>query len=1043
MTNRYNNYHKHDHISNIFTPDTNSHAEDYIKKCIEYGHTNYFTTNHGTMGDIFEARTLCDKYGIRCIAGLEGYIVPDPYEKDKSNYHIIIIPRTNIARKKVNRLSSRANIEGYYYKPRIFLDDLLALDKDDVYITTACAGGILKDERATREIFCPLYNHFRENLFLEVQNHLDEHQIEINKRCLKLKEKLGLKLIAANDSHYISSEKEGGKEERLELLKGKGITYGDEDTYILDFPSYETMVERFKKQGVLSDEDIKEAMKNTLIFDSCEEIDLNKDIKMPNIYPDLAPSERLDLLKNKVNKNFATIKEKEHIKGKKLKEYIEGIRYEMDIIEQTNEEVHTADYFLLNTEIVEKAINEYGGVLTRTGRGSCGSFYINRLLGMTQIDRFAINLPLYPDRFISAARLLENKAMPDVDFNVVKQEPFIRATRDILGENMCYPMIAYGTMQVAEAFRNVCRSHGIEHSEYNEIAKNIEKYTCDERWGDLIKEANNYVGTIVSASVHPCAFVVSNKDLIDEYGVVKIGDNICVMITSGEADEYRVLKDDFLIVKVWKLISETFELIGKPILGLKDLLDSIKDDQRVWDLFKNGITCTLNQVDSDNGTSQAKRLGIQSFEEGAFLAAAIRPAFDSWRNDFLARKENDTGSKQLNEILSQTHSYILFQENLMQYFEWLGVSPAESIGLIKKISKKKIKPEDFAQLEERLRNNWIKQVGNEDEFQHTWELIQSCMAYGFACPHACATSGDMCYGAYLKVNYPLEYYTVALTNYSDDLPRTNRLIKELDYFNIKLKPIQFRKSKADYMLDKENNTIYKGISSIKFLNEKISYELYDLKDNQYNNFFELLKDIHDKTSVNSKQLTILIKLNFFSEFGNPNQLLEQVNIYDKYAGKKNMSKSKLIDEQIEILSQYAIKVTDKTIKLDSDKDIAVMQAFDNTSNIKTTVKERIAYENELLGMPQITIPKLSNDYYLVNSIDGKYRNKFVKLYRLQDGENINVKVKGAVLDKQSLEEGVIIKVITMEEEHKSIKTSEGWRQSDETETVLKRWVEVQ
>ena len=121
----YNNYHKHDHISNIFTPDTNTKQEEYILKALEYGHKNYFTTNHGSMGDIFEARTLCDKYGIRCLAGIEGYIVPNPLEKDKSNYHIIIIPRTDAARKKVNYVSSHANIEGYYYKPRIFISDLL------------------------------------------------------------------------------------------------------------------------------------------------------------------------------------------------------------------------------------------------------------------------------------------------------------------------------------------------------------------------------------------------------------------------------------------------------------------------------------------------------------------------------------------------------------------------------------------------------------------------------------------------------------------------------------------------------------------------------------------------------------------------------------------------------------------------------------------------------------------------------------------------------------------------------------------------------
>lgn len=440
----------------------------------------------------------------------------------------------------------------------------------------------------------------------------------------------------------------------------------------------------------------------------------------------------------------------------------------MKIIEDTNDEVHTADYFLFNEKNVDLAVNKYGGVLTRGGRGSCGSFYINRILGMTQLDRFKINLPLFPDRFASTARLLENRSLPDIDFNVKEQEPFVKASRELLGEHGCYPMYAPGTMQMSEAFRNVCRSKGMDFDEFNDVAKNLESYENDEKWKPIIEEANKYVGTIVSGSVHPCAHILSDKNLLYEYGVTRLGENLCVLITSSEADEYKVLKNDYLIVKVWKLIDETFKEIGKPIIPANQLLNEIKNDQKIWDLFKNGITCTLNQVDSDNGSQQAKRYKISSFEDGAHIAAAIRPSFDSWRESFLNREKYSTGSRQLDQVLKDTHGYILFQESLMQYFNWLGVTPAESIGLIKKISKKKIKPQDFANLEERLKKQWIINTGAEDMFDETWGMIQSCMAYGFCSAHAAAVSLDMCYGAYLKVNYPLEYYSVCFNNYADD-----------------------------------------------------------------------------------------------------------------------------------------------------------------------------------------------------------------------------------------------------------------------------------
>lgn len=406
---KYANYHKHDHISNIFVPDTHIKCEDYLKRIKELDYNCYWTTNHGTGGDIFEARDLCDQYGIKCFYGLEGYIVKDPYEKDNRNYHIIVIPKTNIARKKLNLATSRASEEGFYYKPRLFLDDLLRFDSDELYFTTACVAGIIRDDDGINDIFLPLLEHFGNNVFLEVQNHNEENQKNIVKKCVEFSNKYNLRLIAANDSHYIYPE---DAKDRLEFLKGKGINYGDEDSYVLDYPDYDTSVKRFQTQGILTDEQIFQALDNTRIFEDCEEISLDKNIKMPSAYPTLTADEKIQELKLHINEKFSKIKKDEGIVGEKLNQYLEGIKYEMSIIEDTKE-LNTADYFLLNEKIVDLAVNKYNGVLTRTGRGSCGGFYINRILGMTQIDRFISPIKLYPERFISTARLIENHAMPD------------------------------------------------------------------------------------------------------------------------------------------------------------------------------------------------------------------------------------------------------------------------------------------------------------------------------------------------------------------------------------------------------------------------------------------------------------------------------------------------------------------------------------------------------------------------------------------------------------------------------------------------------
>ena len=1287
----YVNYHKHDHVSSIFTPDTPFKAEDFIKRAVELGDKVYFTTNHGSGGDIFEAKTLCDKYELKCLFGIEGYIVPDPLEKDKRNYHIIIIPTTDEARKKVNYVSSHANIDGYYYKPRIFIDDLLALDKDDVYITTACVAGILRDEDSIEKIFIPLANHFGDHMFAEVQAHNVQIQKEHNQKCLEIAEQYGVRLIAATDSHYIYPAQ---SKDRDLYLKGKGVYYEDEEAFILDYPDGDTLYKRFVEQDVLSKAQIEDAMRNTFLFADCEEIKIDKEIKMPTIYPNLSSEEKVEELRRHVESAFEKIKEQEHIPEERLPLYRKRIDEEMKVISDTAC-INMPDYFLLNERIVNLAVNKYGGVLTRTGRGcftgdamvwckdrlkqikdvvigdevlsedgkfhavldtmewtihepliqfeyvgqgssynvypnkctldhkilvhrndeniyvpaselrindllcsprvkhsgkkrpvfdlvdyntfgytydnnyiyeivntngtkrydpyssrilsersgidsqvfemivrrpdfehrpsikkatkwildntsfktieeykqyyiehskirrrinryidvdeefgyfvgmmygdgwvrngedrkcfgiacnpanfkdvinrqcffnmcerfgivdsiytnksktkslvqytvhskvvsnflanvlfsskknklksfntnwldvdrdileqirqgflhtdgsqnikegklsfdntslsiiaafkyldsvagqeplqfdvrrswvdnrgyqckesyklrrpierrhpyqqddnyfylpissikvlddttttvydlsidsvhsyvinnvvvhnSCGSFYLNKLLGMTQIDALTAPVPVYSSRFISTARCLENRSMADIDYNVVSQKPFQDASKELLGEHGCYPMVAYGTMELSEAFRNTCRASELPYAQYNDIAKAVESHAEEPKWKPYIDEAKTFIGSIVSVSPHPCAHILMDKDLRYEYGVVRIGDALCVMITSSEADEYKVLKDDFLIVSVWKLISETFEMLGKPIMTVKELEENL--DDKVWNLFRDGITATLNQVDGSWATDLAKQYKIHSIREAAMFTAALRPSFDSWRTKFINREKYSTGCEELDEVLKPTGSYILFQENLMQFFEWLGVTPAESIGLIKKISKKKIKQEDFDSLEERLHKQWIVNVGNDAQFKDVWDMIQSCISYGFCSAHGLATGLDMLYGAYLKSHYPCEYYTVCLNTYKEKHGKVSMLISEMKYFGVKLLPPNINKSRQNFTAS--NGNILYGLSGIVGVGNVFGDAIIAERD--ANGKFMNLNDFISRMKPSVSQMVALIK----------------------------------------------------------------------------------------------------------------------------------------------------------------------------------------
>ena len=1037
---RYNNYHKHDHISNIFTPDANAHFIDYVNRALELGETNVWTTNHGSGGDIFEAKQLADANGLNVKFGIEGYIVPNPLEKDPRNYHIILIPKTNVARKKLNLASSHANTDGYYYKPRLFLDDLLKIGKDEIYITTACVAGLLKDSDSYNEIFLPLIEHFGKNVFLEVQNHNFDIQKEINEKALWCQEQYGLELISANDSHYIYPEQSS---ERLELLKGKGITYYDEDSFVLDYPDYNTMVERFITQGILSEEQIIKAIDNTLIFDEIENIDINTNIKMPTIYPNKTDEEKYQILVDYLNDNFDKVMNRDNIPLDKRTQYIEECKKELQVIYDTKDEIHTPDYFLLNVKVIDKAVNEYGGVLTRTGRGSCGSFLINKLLGITQIDRLTVDLPMYSDRFMSTARLLENKAMPDIDMNISAQEPFVKATRDLLGEHGCYPMVAYGTMKISEAFRNICRSHNLEYDSYNEVAKSVESYENTLEWKDLITEAKKYVGTIVSASVHPCAHLLLNGDIREELGVVRIGENICTMITSNEADTWKYLKNDYLIVTVWDIIDKVFKMINRPIMTIKEVLNNI--DENVWKLFDNGLTCTLNQVDGSWATELLTKFKPRTLEELTMFVASIRPSFESLRDDFIDRKPYSTGSKYLDELFKNTYNRCVFQENIMKYFEWLGVTPAESIGLIKKISKKKIHKEDFDKLEERLKEHWKENTGSYDGFSESWADMQSNMSYSFNSPHGLATALDCLYCAYLKANYPVEYYTVVFNLYSDDGAKSERLTNECKYFNIKIEPPIFRHSTSKYSCDTDNKIIYKGIGSIKNISETCGNNLYTLKDKIYSNFTELLFDIFtNKLAQQKNEIEKLIKIDFFREFGDINYLLNNFNIFISLYKRKTLKSAELdvFGITLEDIKPYIEKVTEKTISgIDMPNVIEVI--CNKTPYEPITNIERISNEMGILGYTDRIDNTIPDNIYVVGNIEtNKYGTKFVTIYHPSTGEYFQNKVKRSAYNLNPCDSGDIIKAVFNTQYKRKKNENDEWVQSEEQEEILKNYAIV-
>ena len=1016
---RYNNYHKHTMYSNLRTLDCISKPIDYINRAKELGHTTYFTTEHGYQGNIFEAHTLCKEHDLKCIYGVEAYYVDDVNDKSsRIMYHIILIAMTENARKEINKIMSIANTDGYYYKPRIDLNMLLSLTPTDTIVTTACIAGRMFKDGWEEKFLIPVKNHFKNNFFLEVQAHVDDKQKEYNKKILDAHRTYGIPIIHANDSHYIYPK---DSQNRDLFLKAKGIVYEEEGGFLLDYPDSDEIYKRYEEQGVLTKDEVTEALNNTLIFDNSEGITIDKEFKIPKI----TDGDSNKVLQKLINEAWA--KERHNVPKERWKEYIKQIKYEYKIIEDCG----MADYFILDHYIVKKAVNEYNAILTRSGRGSAVSFYVNKLLGLTEVDRINAPITLYPTRFMSAERILSSRSLPDIDLNWADVTPVIQASKDILGEDGIYYMIAYKPLQESSAFRLWCKANDMHISEYDEIAKNLEEYEDHLDWKQLIEDSKVFRGVVESVAPSPCSFLLSNDKISEIVGLVKVGDITCCCLDGYNCDVYKYLKNDYLTVMVYQIIDEVYKLVGRPIDDIGTLIKNC--DDKVWDIYAKGLTTTINQADSDFDKQILKRYKPRNLAELSAYVAAIRPGFASLLNNFVERQPYTTGVKDLDDILEDSFHYLIYQESIMKYLVWLGIEEKGTYDIIKKIAKKKFKEEELKILKTQLLEGWVKNVGKEDGFNETWQVVEDAAHYSFNASHSLSVAIDSLYGAYLKAHYPLEYFTVTLSLYSGDMDRTANLISEMNYFGIELKPIKFRHSNANYNIDRETNSIYKGVGAVKYCNEEVGNKLYEMKDKHFDSFLDLLEVFPG----NSRQREILIKLGYFEEFSGTLKLLKLCDLYDLYHGKKIIKKDKC-GLSLDLVQKYTTSETAKQYRFEPEAMENLLREFMKmVPDSEIPLRTRLESEVEYLGYISYTNHKFQNTGFVLD-VNTKYSPK-ISIYHLDTGVTTTYKLSKASYQNNPFDKGNIIKFYSQEKPKSKLVDGE-WVKTSEKELWISNYL---
>ena len=471
-----------------------------------------------------------------------------------------------------------------------------------------------------------------------------------------------------------------------------------------------------------------------------------------------------------------------------------------------------------------------------------------------------------------------------------------------------------------------------------------------------------------------------------------------------------------------------------PIPSITELEQSL--DQKTFDIYKNKLTCTINQVDSEFATNLVSKYTINSVAEMSAFVAAIRPGFASLLNNFIDRKAYSTGVEELDNILKDSYHYLMYQESIMKYLIWLGIKESESYDIIKKIAKKKFKEDELRELKYKLKSGWMNKVGKMEGFEETWQVVEDAAAYSFNASHSLSYAYDSLYVAYLKSHYPFEYYSVALNLYKGDIDRTTRLVEELKYFDIKLENPKFRYSKDIYFFDKESNSIFKGVESIKYLNKEVGEYLYSLRDKQYNSFIELLDDI--KGVVNSRQLNILIELDYFSEFGKSKKLMDIVELYNNIYTKKQFKKDSLPCD-IEIMRKYAATETDKMFK-DVDKQGICKHIESIIEDIDLPIQQRIESWIENTGSCNLTDTTQPKKNAIVIDINTKYKTPKIKLYNLNSGKIAEVKVGAKNWREDKLELFDMINIVKINPKFKKKKVDNKWIETDEREYWLENYI---
>ena len=951
---------------------------DLVDKVKELGMEAAAVTDHGTMSGILDYYKTAKKAGIKPIIGIETYVATrsrfdrDP-GKDKQRFHLTVLAMNNTGFHNLMKLSTRANLEGMYYKPRID-HDLLEELNEGLIVLSGCASGEIgvalkeDDYDRAREIAKWYKSIFGDRYYLELQDHghpkSNTHwdvQAKINEGLIKLSKELDIEMVVTCDGHYLTHEYQDAHE--ILLCVGTGSYLSDEKRMSLkDFELHLT-----DPRDIIDHwgEEFPEVIRNTKkIADRCDvEIELGRILIPKYPLPD-GENEHSYLLRltyqgllqryNGASKEEAEKLDPDEIIPKLSDEVRERAKMELGVMGNMGYE----GYFLIVQDFINWGKSQ--GIVFGPGRGSAAGSIIAYALNITDLDPLKYGLLF--ERFLNPDRI----SMPDIDVDIqdTRRDEVIEYCAKKYGEDHVSNIATFGKMFGRMAVRDVARVLEVPYAESDRLAKLVpppsqgrhiplsvsikedadlrNEYENNPTAKEVLDYAIQLEGTIRSHGVHACGVVIAPDTLVN-YIPLEMAQKgvVATQFPMGEVEELGLLKMDFLGLSNLTIINNAMRIIRKAYKKEINLSELPLDDKKTYELFQRGDTTGVFQLESAGMKRYLRGLKPTTFEDIIAMVALYRPGPMQFIDSFIRRKHGEEEITYLHSgmknSLKNTYGILVYQEQFMQISkEWCGFTGGQADTLRKAVGKKKI--DLMKKVKPEFVEGAVKVGGATKEIAETfWTQLEEFANYCFNKSHAACYGLIAYWTAYLKAHYPDAFMAALMTSDHDDTDRLAIEITECKHMGISVLSPDVNESFVEFAVVPNENKIRFGMSAVKGVGVGAVEEVLRAREDGP---FTSVEDFARRVSTskfNRKAWESLIKSGAFDDMGDRSDLLFNLDSITSFASK--------------LQKEAASGQTNLFGMLGGDDAASVQSTLHlQKAPVKHDDKERLMWERELLGL---------------------------------------------------------------------------------------------